>query len=330
MNQVSCRRSTGPARRKRSTSATIARSRRAEHDVDAGHDRPGQVPTERPCRGPGGGLASDRPGWGSPPPRAPGTSEPATSGAGDPPPAVGRQRARRGTAGRRRRGSRSAARRSPRTRSTQATQMGPPDDDERAAATSLRREGQTRPRTTPSRRGWPAAGRRSGPRPRGMPAKPSALTAPSSSPPGRPRPGSGAASAARRLRAIRPSETAQSTHGGRPPESARRSRLLPPGPGTRGARRRRGWARPWRRRCRAGRAVTSSRSTWSRSRAAKASTARAASYRARSNRRSTAACSRRRAGLNTAATARVEPATASVELPVSGSSNGRSSATTRR
>src|SRR3954471_10514214 len=73
-----------------------------------------------------------------------------------------------------------------------------------------------------------------------------------------------------------------------------------------------------------------SRSTCVRSRAAKASTASAASYRARSNRRSTASCSRRRAGLNTAATPSVEPATASVELPVNGSSNGRSNPTTRR
>ena len=68
-----------------------------------------------------------------------------------------------------------------------------------------------------------------------------------------------------------------------------------------------------------------SRSTWSRSRAPKASMTRAASWRRRLKRRSTAAWMRRRAGWNTAATPRVAAATTRLELW--GSSRPRPSTT---
>ena len=59
---------------------------------------------------------------------------------------------------------------------------------------------------------------------------------------------------------------------------------------------------------------TESRLAGSRSLAANAATRRSASYRARLNRRSTARCTLRRSGLNSAATASVDPATATGSL----------------
>jgi len=56
-----------------------------------------------------------------------------------------------------------------------------------------------------------------------------------------------------------------------------------------------------------------SRSTASFSRAANAATVRSASYRARLNRRATMRCTRRRTGLNKAAAASVDAATAAEE-----------------
>ena len=92
---MSCRRSTGPARRKRSTSENIATSDETEHDVDAHHHGTGDIPARLTVQRPGAWPPSGSVGS-----RTNGTARisstaPATVGTGHPAPPRARQQARR-------------------------------------------------------------------------------------------------------------------------------------------------------------------------------------------------------------------------------------------